>query len=124
MFFSNVRKTKRIAKFDGLEPRRCEDIRQIMAPEIGPKSFGTFEKQAPGLKAPSVTGNVFSSLSVGLLPNSVSTLLTHCLQKRLQCCGWFGFSDRTRTARVSFYFNLHSDKKQDENQNSKVKNKK
>ena len=40
-------KTKRIAKFGGLEPRRCEDIKEIVAPEINPKSFGTFQKQAP-----------------------------------------------------------------------------
>ena len=38
------------AKFDGLEPRHCEDITGIMASEIGPKSFGTFKKQALGLK--------------------------------------------------------------------------
>ena len=44
----NVRKTKRIAKFDGLEPRRREDIKGIVAPAIGRKTFGTFEKQAPG----------------------------------------------------------------------------
>ena len=31
-----------------LEPCRCEDIKGIVAPEIGPKSFGTFEKQAIG----------------------------------------------------------------------------
>ena len=37
----NARKTKRIAKFDSLEPRRCEGIKGIVAPEIGPKSFGT-----------------------------------------------------------------------------------
>ena len=43
-----VRKTKRIAKFNGLEPRRCEDTKEIVAPAIDPKSFGTFEKQAPG----------------------------------------------------------------------------
>ena len=43
----NVRNTKRIAKFDGLEPRRCEDIKpSIVALEIGPKSFGAFEKRA------------------------------------------------------------------------------
>ena len=41
----NVRKTKGIAKFDGLEPRRYEDIKGIVAPEIGPKSFGTLEKR-------------------------------------------------------------------------------
>ena len=47
----NVRKTKRTAKFDGLKPWRCEDIKKIEAPEIGPKifgTFGTFEKQATG----------------------------------------------------------------------------
>ena len=46
----NMRKIKRIAKFEGLEPRRCEDIKGIMivVPDIGPKNFGTFEKQAPG----------------------------------------------------------------------------
>ena len=46
-FFFYVRKIKRIAKFEGLEPRHCQDIKGIMAPEIGPKSFGTFEKKAP-----------------------------------------------------------------------------
>ena len=46
----NIRKTLRIAKFDGLEPRRCEDIKGIVAPEIDPKSFGTSEKRAPGLE--------------------------------------------------------------------------
>ena len=45
----NVRQTKRTAKFDGLEPRRCEVIKGIVVPEISPKSFGTFEKQAPDL---------------------------------------------------------------------------
>ena len=28
----NVRKTKRIAEFNGLETRRCEDIKEIVAP--------------------------------------------------------------------------------------------
>ena len=32
--------------FDGLAPRRCEDVKGIATPEIGPKSFGTFEKRA------------------------------------------------------------------------------
>ena len=45
----NVRKIQRIAKFDGLEPRRCEDIKGIVATEIGPKNFGTFEKLSPTL---------------------------------------------------------------------------
>ena len=44
----NIRKTKRIAKFEGLEPRHCEDIKAVVVPGIRPKSFGTFEKQAPG----------------------------------------------------------------------------
>ena len=33
LHYFNVRKTKRIAKFGGLEPRRCEDIKEIVAPE-------------------------------------------------------------------------------------------
>ena len=44
------RESKRAMKFDGLEPRRCEDIKKIVAPEIGPKSFETFEKQAAGVR--------------------------------------------------------------------------
>ena len=44
----NIRKTKMIANFEGLEPWRCEDIKAMVAPEIVPKSFGTFKKQAPG----------------------------------------------------------------------------
>ena len=49
----NIRKTKRIAKFGGLEPRRCEDVKGIVAPEIDPKSLGTFEKQGPVCNWPS-----------------------------------------------------------------------
>ena len=41
-----VKKAKTIVMFDGFEPRRCEDIKGIVAPEIGPKSFpvGRFSK--------------------------------------------------------------------------------
>ena len=35
-YMFNVRKTKRIAKFDGLESRSCEDIKGILVAEIGP----------------------------------------------------------------------------------------
>ena len=51
LIFFDIRKAKRIAKFDGLEPRHCEDIKAVVAPEIGPKSFGTFEKQASEVRA-------------------------------------------------------------------------
>jgi len=34
------------AKFDGLEPQRSEVVKGIVASEIGPKSFDTFDKQA------------------------------------------------------------------------------
>ena len=34
-------------KLGSLEPRRSEDIKIIVALERGPKSFETFEKQAP-----------------------------------------------------------------------------
>ena len=38
-----------MAKFAGVEPRRCEDIREIVVAEIDPRSFGTFEKRVPVL---------------------------------------------------------------------------
>ena len=36
-------------KFDDLNPVRSWDTKGIVAPETGPKSFGTFEKLATGL---------------------------------------------------------------------------
>ena len=40
-------KIKITAKFRASRRLRFEDTKRIMAPEIHPKSFGTFEKQAP-----------------------------------------------------------------------------
>ena len=56
MFFAW--KTKRIAKFDGLEPRRYEDTKGIVAPEIDPKSFGTSEKQSTGQEESTDNGGI------------------------------------------------------------------
>ena len=36
------------AKFRASKRLRFEDAKRIMSPKICPKSFGTFEKQAPG----------------------------------------------------------------------------
>ena len=41
-------KNKITAKFRASRRLRFEDTKRIMSPEIRPKSFGTFEKQAPG----------------------------------------------------------------------------
>ena len=41
-------KIKITAKFRGSRRLRLEDTKRIMSPEIRPKSFGTFERQAPG----------------------------------------------------------------------------
>ena len=41
-------KIKITAKFRASRRLRFEDTKRIMSPEIRPKSFGTFEKQAPG----------------------------------------------------------------------------
>ena len=38
------------AKFRASKRLRFEDTKRIMSPEIRPKSFGTFEKQAPGVR--------------------------------------------------------------------------
>ena len=40
-------KIKITAKFRASRRLRVEDTKRIMSPEIRPKSFGTFEKQAP-----------------------------------------------------------------------------
>ena len=52
LIFSNVVKgikIKIMAKFRASRRLRFEDTESIISPEIRPKSFGTFEKQAPGL---------------------------------------------------------------------------
>ena len=54
----NAWKTKRIAKFDGLESRRYEDTKGIVAPEIDPKSFGTSEKQPTGQEESTDNGGI------------------------------------------------------------------
>ena len=41
-------KTKITAKFRASRRLRFEDAKRIMSPEMRPKSFGTFEKRAPG----------------------------------------------------------------------------
>ena len=45
----NARKTKRITNFDGLESRRCEDIKGIVTPEI---DYGTSENKGLFLESP------------------------------------------------------------------------
>ena len=42
-------KIKITAKFRASRRLSFEDTKRIMSPEIRPKSFGTFEKQAPGV---------------------------------------------------------------------------
>ena len=42
-------KIKITAKFRASKRLRFEDTKRIMSPEMRPKSFGTFEKRAPGL---------------------------------------------------------------------------
>ena len=44
-------KTKIIAKFRASRRLCFENTKRIMSPEIRPTSFGTFKKQAPGLKS-------------------------------------------------------------------------
>ena len=43
-------KIKLTAKFRASIRLRFEDTKRIMSPEVRPKKFGTFEKQAPGLE--------------------------------------------------------------------------
>ena len=46
----NRSQIKITAKFRASRGLRFEDTKRIMSPEMRPKSFGTFEKQAPGQK--------------------------------------------------------------------------
>ena len=41
-------KIKVTVKFRASRRLRFEDTKKIMSPDMGPKSFGTFKKQAPG----------------------------------------------------------------------------
>ena len=50
-------KIKITAKFRDMEHLRFEDTKRIMSPEKRPKSFGTFEKQAPEGKYHRVSAN-------------------------------------------------------------------
>ena len=51
-----------MAKFDGLEPRRCEYVKGLVAFEKGPKSFGTLEKLECSCEA--VAHKVYVKLNV------------------------------------------------------------
>ena len=84
----NVRKTKGIAKFDGLEPRRCEDIKGIVAPSMSPKRFGTFEKQAPVFRT--IQGErIFLQMSTRICLNLLQTgKFDEMLQYRMQRILW------------------------------------
>ena len=54
-------KIKITAKFRASKRLRFEDRNRISRPEMRPKSFGTFEKQAPGRRATSFPGSLFSA---------------------------------------------------------------
>ena len=75
------KKGKRITKFDGLEPRRREDITGIVDPEIGLKSFGTFEKRAPGARFSKVPNTFRIRKAIRKTPTRV-----FCKAGRLICC--------------------------------------
>ena len=54
-------KIKITAKFRASRRLRFEDTKRIMSPEMRPKSFGTFEKQAPET-TPEMVSTRFASL--------------------------------------------------------------
>ena len=58
-------KIKITAKFRASRRLRFEDTKRIMSAEIRPKSFGTFEKQAPGL----------TEKSLSLCPRTLAVIL-------------------------------------------------
>ena len=79
------------AKFRASRRLRLEDTKRIMSPEIRPKSFGTFEKQAPGFH---LTKQIFGTLA-----------LRHSqLQSNPSIC-----SDERLTLEMSASFSLHGE---------------
>ena len=75
LIFSHVVKgikIKIMAKFRASRRLRFEDTKRIMSPEIRPKSFGTFEKQAPVHPGVSVgTSGKFCTLLCTNIPSGV-----------------------------------------------------
>ena len=69
LLFSYVEKgikMKTTAKFRASRRLRFADTKRVMSPEMSPKSFGTFEKQAPELKISDLSQIcIILSLSVG-----------------------------------------------------------
>ena len=83
-------KIKITAKFPASRHLRFEDTKRIMSPEIRPKSFGTFEKQAPDWLNKSRCYNLVHLVSyqllVALKKNSIGIqfqVSNYCYQKRL-----------------------------------------
>ena len=56
-------KIKITAKFRASRRLRFEDTKRTMSPEIRPKSFGTFEKQAPVLQQETREGAKFNDFT-------------------------------------------------------------
>ena len=74
-------------------PRRCEDIKGIVTPEIGPKCFGIFEKQAPVFRPLYLTfcTDILSHISHLLITNLlkaiiISTLVCELIGHLTSCC--------------------------------------
>ena len=67
-------KIKITAKFRASRRLRFEDTKRIMSPEIRPKSFGTFEKQAPELVSKPFFFVLFLSLFYKQWKDRVSAL--------------------------------------------------
>ena len=65
-------KIKITAKFRASRRLRFEDTKRIMSPEIRPKSFGTFEKQAPGHRA-EISRNIAAYAALYTTNTAIST---------------------------------------------------
>ena len=55
-------KINKTAKFRASRRLHFEDTKRIMSPDLRPKSFGTFEKQAPGLYPSTKTSDLAAVL--------------------------------------------------------------
>ena len=76
------RKIKITAKFRALRSLRFEDTKRTMSPEMRPKSFGTFEKRAAGLRCDIRSGFNISDNDIQLLLRNLMT--ENCVEKPIQ----------------------------------------
>ena len=91
---------KTTAKFRASRRLRFADTKRIMSPEISPKSFGTFEKQAPGYQ---INWNVVSFHWISFV---CSLFIADTKDDEWEDCGSIDSMDEEVEEEVAFDINM------------------